>query len=206
MKRLVATMALVFASVLTASAITISTNATPLMVVPPVINPQQGAVQYSERSYSNTVAQGELRRVSGVLCIAANAGTTTNALVTTVVTNTAASTTYATNAMGYVVTNVTALVTSTNTSLPALSVPLTGWTGYDGTVRWLRVPLTRAPVIVQARIVSPGAVVTVTDSDGGTVQLATDYSRELFTGSKALYARYDSTNGVSGASLNIVEQ
>lgn len=198
--------ALAFASTLAANALTIATNATATMVAPPVINFGPSAAQIAERTAVNTVAMGEFRRIGGVVCTAANAGTTTGVL-TTNTTIVAGGTYIATNSItGYIHTNVVAAVTNTAITVQALSVPLTGLTAVDGSVYWLRVPLTRNPVILQARIVSPGAVVTVTDSAGGTTQLASDYGYQLFTGGKALFARYDSTNGVDGASVSIIEQ
>lgn len=189
--------------------ITVTTNATPAtgtIVVPPVVNFGSGYLQIASRDATNTsgtVAMGEYRRVGDVVCIAANAGTLTAERTTNTVI-TAGGTYYGTNLItGLVVTQTVAAVTNTVITRKAISVPLTGLSAVDGTVYWLRVPASRGPVIVQARIPLATATVTLTDSDGGITMFHDDYEKETFTSGKLLYAKASGTNTCT---VSVIEQ
>jgi hypothetical protein len=156
MKKLMLIMsALAAVSIANAWTITATTNATATMIVPPAVNLTQGLGQLLDRGATNTsttVAMGEFRRINGVVAVAANAGTLSEAL-TTNSTVTAGGTYYGTNVVsGYVVTNTVATTTNTVVTRTCPTVPLTGLSAVDGDVYWFRVPATRNPVYVQATL------------------------------------------------------
>lgn len=191
-----------------AGAMSVTTNATATMIVPPVVNfgGGPGYAMIADRGATNTSATvllGEYRRIDNAVAIAANAGTVSGVL-TTNSTVTSGGTYIATNSIsGHVVTNVIATTTNTVVTRASVALPLTGLSAVDGSVYWLRVPATRNPVIVQARIPLTGATVTITDSNGGIVMLHDDYDREVFTGGRALFARADGTNTCT---VTVIEQ
>jgi hypothetical protein len=191
-----------------AGAMSVTTNATATMIVPPAVNfgGGPGYAMIADRGATNTagtVLQGEYRRINGAIAVSANAGTVSGELVTNT-TVVAGGTFYGTNVVtGLIVTNVIAATTNTVITRASVAIPLTGLSAVDGTVYWLRVPATRNPVIVQARIPLEGASVTITDSNGGIVALHEDYDRETFTGGRALFARADGTNTCT---VTVIEQ
>lgn len=146
--------------------LTLTTNATATMILPPAVDYSQALGQIKQRAETNEViAMGALRRVGPMVLIAANAGNTTNDTVT--------STNYIKSGVLYtdhdaIPTNSTggyssAIVTNISTVIAPIDVPASGIV-QDYTVNWFRVPATRKSVILQPTI--PYGTVEYSDASG----------------------------------------
>lgn len=175
--------------------ITLTTNATATMIVPPAVDYSQSYSQIKQRAVTNeTIVMGALRRVGPMVLIAANSGNTTNDSVTT--TNYVKSgiwyTSHAaipTNSVGWY---SSAIITNVSTVIAPIDVPLSG-TVQDYTVTWFRVPASRTSVILQPTIT--GGTVEYSDASGNKITEATSLTKlelEGFTG--ALYGRTTVSN------------
>lgn len=178
--------------------ITLSTNAAPIMIVPPAVDYSQSYSQIKQRAETNEViVMGALRRVGPMVLIAANAGNTTNDMVT--------STNFIKSGIWYtdhaaIPTNSaggysSAIVTNISTVIAPIDVPLSGYV-QDYTVRWFRVPATRTSVVLQPTL--PGGYAEYTDASGNKITETSSMAKlELagFTG--ALYGRATTTNAIT---------
>ena len=175
--------------------ITLTTNATATMILPPAVDYSRALGQIKQRAETNEViVMGALRRVGPVVLIAANSGNTTNALVT--------STNYIQSGIWYtdhsaIPTNASggyasAIVTNISSVIAPLDIPASGMV-QDYTVTWFRVPTARTGVILQPTIT--GGTVEYSDASGNKITEATSLTKlelEGFTG--ALYGRTTVSN------------
>lgn len=194
MKKLMLMLALASLAVAGANAweVALTTNATATMVAPPAKNLSYR--QIAERSATNVVAMGDIRREGLTFIVAANAGTTGTNVTTR---------TYSTNdvAISYTVaTNLAALGTavSTNTvvAVAPLVVPDTGLSAVDGSVYWFRVPKVGefSAEVIQPYITA-SASVYFTDVYGNKLTESTSMAKTTLAGqSLALYGRASDTN------------
>ena len=172
--------------------LTLTTNATATMILPPAVDYSQALGQIKQRAETNEViAMGALRRVGPMVLIAANAGNTTNDTVTT--TNYVAAGVWYTD-HDAIPADAATIITNVSTVIAPIDVPLSG-TVQDYTVTWFRVPVSRKSVILQPTI--PYGTVEYSDASGNklTETNANSLAKlELsgFTG--ALYGRA-TTNG-----------
>jgi len=123
--------------------------ATTVMILPPVVDSTQNWASYAERATSVVVSAGARYRIGRQVIVAAHAGTMTNTVVST--------TTYTTN--GAVIT------TNTVTVVAPITVPISGISGYDGSVRWYRASPSRDRVRVLL-VNTGGCNVTLSDGSG----------------------------------------
>lgn len=153
-------------------------TATTVMIVPPVVEASLNWASYPERAVTNVVSAGARYRIGRQVIVAAHAGTITNGTVST--------TTYVTN--GVVVT------TNTVTVITPITVPISGISGYDGTVRWYRAPSSRTAI--RLKVVNGGCNVTFSDGSGLNTWVntasATDDGFAAYQG--PLYVSKDDTN------------
>lgn len=174
---------------------TLTTNATATMIVPPAVDYSDSYSQIKQRAVTNeTIVMGALRRVGPMVLIAANSGNTTNDSVTT--TNYVKSgiwyTSHAaipTNSVGWY---SSAIATNVSTVIAPIDVPLSG-TVQDYTVTWFRVPASRTSVILQPTIT--GGTVEYSDVSGNKITEATSLTKlELKGYTGALYGRTTVSN------------
>lgn len=123
---------------------------TTVMVVPPVYDPGASWAQLPVRCTSVTVTAGAFYRIGRQVIVAANAGAMTNGYSTTTVVST--------NTLGVVSTNTTYAV-------DAITVPQTGLSDWDGTVRWHRVPSARSNIRLRVTVAA-GTTVVLSNSSG----------------------------------------
>jgi hypothetical protein len=160
-------------------------TATTVMVVPPVIDATANWASYPVRVTNTAVAAGARYRIGNQVIVAAHAGTITNGTVST--------TTY--------VTNGVTVATNTVTVITPITVPLSGISGYDGTVRWYRAPSERSAI--RLKIVNGGCTITFSDGSGlntwANTASATDDGFAGYQG--ALYVSKNDTNVCSVTAL-----
>ena len=158
------------------------TNTVKFMVMPPVIPLTPSVLRnYTERTATNTVAIGEIRRQGNQLLVAANAGTTATTMTTT--------------------TNIVGSVTNIVTFATPITIPETGLTAVDGTVYWFKVPQIRNNAIVKVTIVD--GTVTLATPDGGAlpVTATTLFDTEFSKFNKALIASQSAYTNVNSISV-----
>lgn len=158
------------------------TNNVKFMVLPPVIPLSPSVLRnYNERTATNAVALGEIRRQGNQLIVAANAGTT----AVTMATNTV----------------VIGSVTNTVVFANPITIPETGLTAIDGSVYWYKVPQARNNAIVQVTVAD--GVVTLATPDGGALPVSstTLFDTEFSKFSKALIASQSTYTNVNSVSV-----
>ena len=186
MKKLFLLAALVMCLAVPSSAatLTLSTNAEPVMVVPPVIDPALWA-GFLPRSAGSVVFAGDKYRVANRIIVAAHSGTVTNTTTVTTVISTNLS---------------VGVMTNSYTNVTFATVPVHGISGYDGTARWYRPAVVRNHLRLAVSIGSDGGACSVVLSDGEGndwtyTASAVDDGFVEYQG--ALYARKTSTNTCS---------
>lgn len=156
-----------------------STN---IMVVPPVINPTASALAaIPDRTATNAVKLGELRKQDSTIIVCAWPGTTATTMVTT--------------------TNIIGAITNVVVKAAPITIPNAGLSAADGTAYWMKVPRVRNNMIVKVTV--GDANVTLSTPDGGVLPVAqtTVYGTE-FTGlTKALYATQSNSTNVNSVSV-----
>lgn len=163
---------------------------TNIMVVPPARDYGTSLLQIPERTATNSVVQGEVRRQDQDVLIAAVAGTTGTSMNTNL----------------FIYTNGTTVVTNTSYKATPITVPLSGLTAADGTVYWHRVPRTRSGMVLTVTIEPGDTTVTLSDPGGGVIPVT---STTQFTAASlpgfldALYATKDTCSNVTASLLEI---
>ena len=175
--------------------ITLTTNATATMILPPAADYSQSYLQITPRSVTNeSITMGAMRRIGPTVLVASNTGNTTNTTTTT--------TSYIMNGIWYtaaasVPTNAAggydyAIVTNVSTVITPITVPASGLVR-DGTVYWFKVPASRTAALIQPTIT--GGYVEYSDVSGNKVSESTSLTKLLLEGyNGALYGRASVSN------------
>lgn len=154
---------------------------TNVMVLAPVIAPSaSGLASFTERTATNAVKVGEIRRQGSTLIAVAIAGTTSTSMTTT--------------------TNVFGNITNVVVAATPITVPASGLSAADGTVYWMRVPRERNNVILKTTI--GDGTVTLSTSDGGSIPVTstTVFDTEFKALTKALFATQSTSTNVNSVS------
>jgi hypothetical protein len=154
---------------------------TNIMVLAPVIAPTPGSLaNFAERTATNAVKTGEIRRQGSMLIAAALGGTTSTSMTTT--------------------TNVFGNITNVVVAATPITVPAYGLSAADGTVYWMRVPKVRNNAIVKVTV--GDGTVTLTTSDGGAIPVTstTVFDTEFKGFTPALYATQSTSTNVNSVS------
>jgi hypothetical protein len=123
------------------------------------------------------VAAGAQYRIGRAVIVAAHAGTMTNTVVSTTT----------------ITTNGAVVSTNTVAVIAPITVPLSGISGYDGSVRWYRAPTARDRA--RLKIVNGGCTVTLSDGAGNTWLNTATATDDGFVGYEgALYVSKNDTN------------
>lgn len=154
---------------------------TNIMVLAPAIDVTPGALAaYAERTATNAVKVGEIRKQANMLIVAAVAGTTSTSMTTT--------------------TNVFGNITNVVVAATPITVPASGLSAADGTVYWMRVPKVRKNAIVKVTV--GDGTVTLSTADGGAIPVSstTIFDTEFADFKKALLATQSTSTNVNSVS------
>lgn len=158
---------------------------TVLMVVPPVVDtPYSGIAQLPVRSTGVVVAAGAKYRIANQVIVAAHAGTITNQLVAAYYTN---GLVVALADAQWAATNGIAVVT--NLAVAPITVPVTGISGYDGTVRWYRARPTNNEDVRLQVVYGGSDTVVLQDSVGDALRYAASGSVDFLDFTGAMYVK-----------------
>lgn len=142
------------------------TNATQaVLVLPPVVDARLNWDAYPVRATSVVVTAGARYRIGRQIIVAANEGSITNESLST--------TTY--------VTNGTVVATNTVYTIVPVTVPITGLSAYDGTVRWARAAASRDRARVQVTVGS-GCTLVIGNGSGDNLTYSTSAIDDGFVG------------------------
>lgn len=189
---IIKTMAVAVAAAVSAASaadFALATNA--VMLVPPCGDYSVTWAQLPVRGTGVAVSAGSVYRNGRQAIVAAHAGVMTNSVVATYYSGGAAISWAA-------MTNLAATggTVVTNYAVAPISVPATGLSGYDGTVRWHQVrPMGKDYVRLQITV--SGGVVTLADSAGDSVAYSSTAEKDFPGFAGALYGSMSAgTNSV----------
>jgi hypothetical protein len=154
---------------------------TNILVLAPAIDVTPGTLaSYAERTATNAVKVGEIRKQANQLIVAAVAGTTSTSMTTT--------------------TNIFGNVTNVVVAATPITVPASGLSAADGTVYWMRVPKVRKNAIVKVTV--GDGTVTLSTADGGAIPVTTTtlFDTEFADFKKGLMATQSTSTNVNSVS------